>query len=79
MQDDVNARLQASQSKEGVTLQATEGDRNPASQSSEPSETGLAQRDAGVQADETPVEDKIETVAGAIEKEEETRPQPERV
>ena len=66
MQDDVNARLQASESKTGVTLEESSNGSNPANEVAEGSDSGLAKLDAGKEEDTTPVEDKIEAVAGAI-------------
>lgn len=79
VQDDMNARLQASKSNEAVKLEASSNEVNPAGGSTKASESGLAKLDAGQSVDETPIEDKIETVAGAIGVEGEAPSEPPKV
>ena len=71
LQDDVNARLEASESKESAKVPESSNGTNPATTLGEDSGSGLSKLDAGQVADETPVEDKVEAVAGAIGREEE--------
>ena len=71
LQDDVNARLEASESKESAKVPESSNGTNPVTTLGEKSDSGLAKLDAGEQTDETPVEDKVEAVAGALGKEEE--------
>lgn len=73
-QDDVNARLEASVSKEAAKVPEPTNGTNPVPTLGEESGSGLAKLDAGEKADETPVEEKVEAVAGAIGKEEEATP-----
>ena len=75
VQDDVNARLEASESKPSAKVPASSNGTNPATTLGKESDSGLAKLDAGVKADETPVEDKVEAVAGAIGQEEEATPE----
>ena len=72
MQDDVAARLEASRDREGVRVAESSGSSvNPAAQSTDEEGEGLAVLDAGAVEDTTPVEEKIEAVATAIERQEE--------
>lgn len=72
MQDDVVARLEASETQESVKLGGSENSTNPAGNSAKESEEGLAKLDADAGIDSTSVEDKVERVATAIERDEES-------
>ena len=72
VQDDVAARLEASRDREGVLVAESSGSSvNPAAQSTDEEGEGLAALDAGAVEDTTPVKEKIEAVATAIQRQEE--------
>ena len=75
LQDDVNARLQANESKESVKVPEPSNNSNPATTLGKESDTGLSKLDAEEEPDSTPVEEKVEAVAGAIDREEDSHPE----